>query len=124
MDTTDMTVPVTLDELREELALLKQGTHQQLSSLDEKHSRNFEIWRGALLEHIEEGDKGHVQVIRAAVQAFEERLTMRLSAVIAQQFGALRESMNVQFAAFHAAAFGDLPRRVSRLEAAVFPAPE
>lgn len=115
MSATDMTAPVTRGELREELALLRQDTHQQLhqqiAALEErllkKTRSDLEIWGGALLERINES---------------EQRLVKQLGTELARHVGAVREDMQRQFAAFHEA-FADLPSRVSRLEAAVFPAP-
>jgi hypothetical protein len=134
VNATDMTAPVTRGELREELAVLRQEVHQRISSLEEKHGgilenhgrvlehhsrllenhgrllekngRDLELWGGALLERMKES---------------EQRLAKQLGAEIARHIGAIQEDMQKQFAAFHEA-FGDLPERMRRVEAAVFPA--
>ena len=108
MASTDMSTPVTRGELREELERLRQEFRQEFAT-----KRDLEIWAGALQARIQSGEQRLTERI--------DRTEQRLSAELARHAGAIQESMSALFAA-HDEQYADLPGRVSRLEAAVFPA--
>jgi hypothetical protein len=100
-DTTDMSTPVTRGELRAELAPL--ATKAELAPLATK--AELELWGGALLARIEQ-----------RINSLEQRLLTEL----ARHTRAISESMSMQISAIDDR-YTDLPRRVRRLEAKVFP---
>jgi hypothetical protein len=92
----DMTTPVTRGELRDELQQLEARVDRKLERLDEK----LEAWGGALLARIESGEQ-------------------RMLAELARHAKAIQEALSTQGSAIDEK-YADLPRRVRRLEAAVF----
>ena len=88
----DVSAPVTRGELRAEIEQLEIRLEQRLALMATK--ADLEIWAGALME--------------------------RMSAEIARHTRAVQEEMRSQVAVIDDK-YKDLPGRVSRLEAAVFP---
>jgi hypothetical protein len=89
----DMSTPVTRGELRDELEQLE-------ARLDRKLDQKLETWGGALLARIASGEQRTLSELARHVQAIQESLSTQVSAIDEK--------------------YEDLPRRVRRLEAAVF----
>ena len=107
VDPTDMSTPVTRGELREEIERLEIRLDQKLDRLDQQFDQKFaqmankmatkadlEIWGGALLERL-------LTELARHTKASQEEMLMRISAIDDK--------------------YADLPARMNRLEAAVFP---
>jgi len=107
-DSTDMSIPVTRGELREELAQLEV----RLEKLEQKLDQKLEIWGGALLTRIEAGERRQAEW----AASFEQRLLTDLARHTKAPF----EAMAMQVSAIDDK-YAELPGRVSRLEATVFP---
>jgi len=111
-DSTDMSIPVTRGELREELAQLEVRLELRLEKLEQKLDQKLEIWGGALLARIEAGERRQAEW----AASFEQRLLTDL----ARHTKAAFEAMAMQVSAIDDK-YAELPGRVSRLEATVFP---
>jgi hypothetical protein len=109
MDSTDMSTPVTRRELQEAIATA-------IAPLATK--TDLEIWGGALLARIQQGEQLIQQTRQQLLESIQES-ERRLLAELARHTSAVCESMRAQIAA-SAEPYADLPGRVSRLETAVF----
>jgi hypothetical protein len=112
MDSTDMSTPVTRRELQEAIAPLATKT-------------DLEIWGGALLARIQQGEQ-LIKQLSECIQQTRQQLSeciqaseQRLLAELARHTSAVYESMRAQVTA-SAEPYADLPGRVSRVETAVF----
>jgi hypothetical protein len=131
---TDMSNPVTRDELRAELAPL--ATKAELAPLATKAAIaplatkaelqafkiEFEFWSGGLLARLQrmEGlQQGLQQELQQGFQRMEG-LEQRLAAELARHTRASLESMSTQISVIEEK-YADLPPRVSRLEGKVLP---
>jgi hypothetical protein len=123
MTTTDMSIPVTRGELREELGLFRQEIREDIR-------RSLELWGGALLDRIEQGERRTDERFRTMDERFRtmderfrtmgEQLEQRLGLEFARHAKAIQESLQVQVSAVDEK-YADLPGRVDRLEAVVSP---
>ena len=137
-DGMDMSSPVTRGEFEQRLALL--ATKDDLKF-------GLETWGGALLARIETGEQRLVgrleamdQRLSARMEAMDQRLSARMEAVtehltqamtqmeqrlldeIGRHTRAAQEAAQMQITVLDDK-YGDLPRRVKRLETKVFPPP-
>ena len=121
-DANDMTIPVTRGELREELGQLEQRFDQKLERLEQRLDERFDKFEQRLKRELmqEFATKRELELWGGALLAHIDRVEHRLSAELARHAGAIQESMSALFAA-RDEQYADLPGRVSRLEAAVFP---
>ena len=104
--TDDMSTPVTRGELRDELQQLEVRLEQLELKLEQKLAHlvtrtEFEMWGGALLARIELGEQ-------------------RMFTELARHTRAIQESMSRQISVIDDK-YNDLPARMSRIEATVFP---
>ena len=113
---TDMSTPVTRGELREELEQLKQQFELRLAPLATK--AELEIWGGALLERIKSSEQQLTERIKSSEQQLI-RTEQRLHVELARHATALYESLATLIVASNEE-YADLPKRVGRLETAVF----
>ena len=158
MDSTDMSTPVTRGELQEVLSQVKQehrrdlreaiaplatkaelhheiqaaiaplATKVELQELRNEVKTELEMWGGALVARIQQGEqrignleRGQEQLIGLAQQTQQQiqQTEQRLLAELARHTSAIHEAMRAEIkACFEPLA--DLPGRMSRVEAAVF----
>jgi len=122
-DSTDMSIPVTRGEFLEAFAQLEvrlerleqrleQKFEQKLDHLATKVRVELEIWGGALLARIEAGERRQPE--------WAASLEQRLLTDLARHTKAACEMMAMQISAIDDK-YAELPGRVSRLEATVFP---
>ena len=117
--TIDMSAAVTRAELREELASYptKADLREELERFATK--KDLELWGGALLDRIERGD--------AALRAEMGNLRTELRDEMAEQRTEMKRLLQAGIEQFQRSLrvfddpYRDLPERVTRLEAKVFP---
>jgi hypothetical protein len=109
--TTDMSTPVTRGELRKELGRFANELGKVFATKTE-----LEMWGGALLARIESGEKRLTERLIGHMEQMEQRLRVDLGS----HAKAHHEAMTMQISAMDDK-YTDLPGRVGRLEAKVFP---
>jgi hypothetical protein len=127
LESTDMSTPVTRGELKAELEQFEIRLEQRLEDklerkLEEKFDQKLGLWGGALMARIEAGEQRLAQRIDGLERRFDvfDGMEQRLLAELARHTRAIQESMSAQSSAIDEK-YADLPRRVTRLEAEVFP---
>ena len=126
--TDDMSTPVTRGELRDELQQFKVRLDQSLDQLEQrleqkleqklgqKLEQKLEMWGGALLARIDSNERRLAEQFREGIASSEQRLLAEL----ARHTRAIQESMSTQISVVDEK-YDDLPARVRRLEATVYP---
>lgn len=116
---TDMTTPVTRGELREELAQLEIRLEQKLEEkLDQKLEQKLEEKLDRMLDQKLQQRLAHLAT-KADLEIWGGALLARIQTDLARHTKAIQEALSAQVSALDDK-YTDLPRRVSRLEAAVF----
>jgi DNA anti-recombination protein RmuC len=111
LNPTDMSTPVTRGELREEIAQLEARLDQKLDHLETRLDQK--------LDHLETRLK-QTFATKADLEIWGGALLERLSTELARHTGASQEAMSTQISIVDEQ-YADLPARVTRLEATVFP---
>ena len=111
--TIDVGAPVTRSELREELAKFatKIELHEELEKQDQRFDRKLDLWGGALRAEI----KQQGGELRAEMKTMRSEIIQEMSWLLQGAVEQFQHSRTVT------EPYRDLPARVTRLEAKVFP---
>jgi len=125
VDTMDMSAPVTRGELREELdrafeqrlapLVTKEHLEERLKTMASKE--DLDTWGGALLEEIKKRIR---EELRSGMNEMKSELKSDLNVEFTKSIKSMEETFRKQVSTFDDK-YMDLPKRVTRLEGAVFP---